>query len=744
MTGEDGEEQAAPRTDQELSDALRDGVRQDLTGADQDAQSPEALYGSSSRLTSTGGVWADQVEAKKDVVFGSKITNNNYGGTRPSREPAPLAVARDTIQDVQEAFVAPSGFQDLPSGRRLLIMRVGGGRGGGTAAMRLLLDSGAEAIAELAPDTDLRQLTSERVRPTTGLLVRNAGTVILRNLTEFEIARLVSVLDKQGSWLALTVDRRVRFPDSVLAEHLCELGEAPAVRDVMAIHLKRRLGSADPDGSRAAEILADATVDRLLADSAEREDRVARAASFARILAEAARADDFSMERIGPQLLKVTEASFETWFDALSAPTRCFVIALATLPGDSYETVTDAARALEAALFPPDADGTTERRDPFAVRRTDRLEASLARITMRSVSTRYGATPMEVVRFIDPSLSRQVLNRVWTEYAEIRDILLQWLRDLATHSVGTVRFGAARAAGVFAVHAFDYVRRYVIEPWASSPYGTNRQAAALALAVPAREPTLTGVTYRMLDEWHRDGAPGRYRNTAARTFGQLGFVDADLALDAFTHLAAETGHGIPDVIANCVMGFIVHGDEHLTAKVLRCLHGWITEPAHPAPAGSRRAELGTTEQQDRDDLRARTYCACYAFLHAAVKTAYAGPVDDRDDATAWHALLWLAERSPEIFTALRRIWSSVLVIPIAHEAAGDALTQWANRVDTDPEGRAALVRLLAEVARGPGGGRARVTLVRLTRTWRAVPEKLAPAVAEELAAKLAEQGDEHV
>jgi hypothetical protein len=735
------EEPAAPRTDQEFSDALRQGVQHDRPDIGGDARSPDELYGSGPRLASTG-VWAERVKADQDVVFRDKISNF-YGTTRGDHDPVPLAVAREVVEEVRHAFVAPSGFAEIPSGRRITIIRIDVGRGGGTAAMRLLLDAGAAAIAELAPDSDLRRLSAERVRPSTGLLLRNAGATVLDHLTEFEIDRLGAVLDKQHSWLALTVDRRVRFSDSVLARHICELGEAPAAREVMTIHLRRRLGAADPDGGRTAEILADPTVDQLLAESVERADRVARMASFARILAEAAQAGDFSVERIGAQLLKVTEAGFEAWFDHLDRPTRCFVIALATLPGDSYETVSDAAAALERAVFPPKADGSTEPRDPFEVRRIDRLNAAHARVVVQSLNTRYGATPMEVVRFIDPSLPRQVLNRVWTEYAEIRDVLLEWLRGLATHGVGSVRFGAARAVGIFAVQAFDYVRRHVIEPWAISPHAANRQAAALALTVPAREPLLSGVTRRMLDDWHLDRAPWLYRNTAARAFGHLGLTDPDLALDAFTHLATETGHGIPDVVANSVIGFVVREDEALTVKVMDRLHGWITESAYPAPEGSGRARAGTTPQQDRDDARARAYTACYAFLTAAVNTVLVGPAHDRDGATAWHALLWLADRSPAVSRGVEQMWASVLISPIAHEAAGDALAAWAVRVETDPAGRAAFVRLLADATRSRGGDRARTTVRRLARIWRAGPEQIAPETAKALAEALAEPREEH-
>ncbi|MEV4636934.1 hypothetical protein AB0J80_06230 [Actinoplanes sp. NPDC049548] len=734
-------EEPAP-SDQELADALVEGVGGDHAPgeftADDFAESGEPRV-------MTGGARVGEVNAGDDVVFRDKISHNYFGGgpTARGREPAPLSLARDTLEDVREAFVPPPGFADLDLGERLLIVRICSGRGGGTAATRLLLDAGAGAVKELAPDTSLRRLTAERLEDGTGYLLRNATSGVLDELTEFEIARLRAALGDRSGWLVLTVDPRVRLAEGVLSRYIGELGDPPPALEVLTAHLRRHLRQQDPDGTRAAEILADPSVVTLLDDSADREDRVARAASFARILADAAKADDFDLAKIQAQLKRLTDRSFEAWFDALDAGTRCFVIALATLPGYSYEIVSDAAGDLAAELIPPvpPAPGAPAP-DPFRVRRTQRLEAALARVSQRPVTTRYGTTPMEVVRFIDPSLSRQVLNRVWTEYADIRETLLKWLRAMAQHPVGEVRYGAARAAGVFAVQAFDYVRRYVINPWAASDVPMSRQAAALSLEVPGRDPSVSQATRRMLYDWHLDTSDAYLRNTAARTYGGLlGLIDPGPALDAFAHLATAADRGLPTVVANSVTRLVVRGDESVALQVVRRLRTWTAGAAVDPPEGSRRATRGMTAQQEKDDIRARTFVAYLSFLTCAVDAVLVNPVDEREDAAAWHGLLWLAHRNDAIAAVVADLWGGALVHPIAHQAAHNVLTVWAERVDGDPVGRRALADLLVAAVRAPDRSRARVTLRRLVRTWQDSREAVAPRTAATVSTALTALGE---
>ncbi|MEV4630439.1 hypothetical protein AB0J90_29665 [Micromonospora sp. NPDC049523] len=749
-----GASPASVGTDQQLSEALVEGLRgghggaESLAGSDTGALPGDGYGGRGERLVMAGGTHIDEVAAEQDVVMrDKKVNNNHYYGSGPpggGREPAPLAVSREILDEVRHAFVPPAGFDDLVVKQRLLILRVPSGRGGGTAGTRLLLDAGAVAVNELAPDTALRRLTVDQLEQGAGYLLRNAATPVIAELQEFEIGRLCEDLTKRGSWLVITVDPRNRFPDGLLSRYLAELGDSPAAVEVLTSHLRRRLGDHESGSERANEILNDAEVLALLGDSFDREDRVSRMAGFSRILADAAKADDFSLERIRSQLTRLTSASFETWFDGLDTGTRCFVIALATLPDFGYELVTDAATLLEKELVPPPTEQKEqEARDPFEVRRTVRLEAALARISYRPHQTRYGSTPMEMVRFIDPSLPRQVLNRVWTEYAEVRLTLLQWLRTLARHPVPAVRYGAAHAVGVFAVQAFDYVRRMVIFPWAASGNAYDRQAAALAVTVPAQDPALSAVTRRMVNEWHLDTFGSHWRNTAARAYGQLGLTDLDGALNAFDHLATETDHGLPAVISNSVTLLIVQGDEVTVRRVLSRLRVWTTGLVIEAPPQSQRAERIDTPQDVRNDTRARTFSGFSAFLTAAQDATLMNPVDDRPDATAWHGLLWLADGDPELHRLIAALWADALVSPIAHEAAGEVLTEWAKRVDGDSRGRAALAALMTTAVGGPERGRARATVLRHARSWASGKKPLAPHTSEVLTAQLLGKGDDN-
>ncbi len=702
----------AGSTEEQLSGRMVEGLRPD-------AEEAGAAYESNLMV---GGVQADEIKADRDFVGRDKV-NIYLGASGRGREPVPLALGREELDPIQHTFVPPGGFAELSLERRLLIIRVGARRGGRTAAARLLLDYGVSAVKVLAPDVALRRLTAKRLESQVGYLLPNAGATVLEDLTGFEIERLHECLGDLDSRLVLTVDPKARLPQALIDDYTASLGDPPAAAEVLGAHLRRHLRWVDPDGVRTAEILAEPLVREMLADIAERDDRVRRAASLARTLAGDERAGSLDLERIRRQLKQFSDATFETWFDRLDASSRCFAISLATLPGYSYEVVSDAAAQLERTLMPPAQPAPGEPPpDPFRNRRTTLLETVQARVTNQPVRTRYGVTPMEVVHFGDRGLPQQVLTGVWAEYAEIRDGLLEWLRNLARHPVAAVRIGAAEAVGVFAVHAFDYVRRSVIGPWAQSPNTLDRQAAAAALQRPARAAAVSQATRSMLYDWHLDRSDDPFRITAARAYGHLGLLDLETSLDAFAHLATDAN--LAPVLASSITSVIVRGDEQLTLSVLERLRLWTSRPAPviEPPEDSQRARRELTPKERLDDQQARLFVAYYAFVYAASRAQMREPVGTHPGASAWHGLLWRSDTSPAIAAVVAALWADALLHPIAREAAQQALTAWAEVVDGDPVGREALAGLLERVT---GGNRRAYSAVRqLARRWHS--ERTAP------------------
>jgi hypothetical protein len=715
-------------TDQQFAAALGRGLRADAEDAAAEPYDEPGIM--------TGGARISEVKADQDAVIGNKINNTYFlGGTPREREPAPLTVSRQTLDQARNAFVAPQGFDRLSTRQHLLILRVAGGRGGGTAAIRLLLDEGVAGVKELAPDAALRRISADKLEPGVGYLLRNAARAAVDELTDFEVARLREELTARDCRLVLTVDPAQRIPAGLLdQEYTATLTDPPAALDVLAVHLRHRLRQPETGDRRVEEILAHETVLGMVAEWAGRDDRVARAAAFARVLADAERAGDFDLERIRDRLSQVADASFEAWFDALDYGDRCFAISLAMLPGYSYEIVSDAAADLERTLMPPVPESErTPPPDPFKTLRSTRLDAVLARVSCRPIQTRYGVTPMELVSFIDQSLSARILHRVWTEYPQTREALLQWLRALARHPVTPVRRGAANAVGVFAVQAFDYVRRYVIQPWALSPNPADRQAAAIALMAPASDAAVSSATRLMVYEWHLDVSKPSVRNTAARAYAYIGLTDLEETLDAFAHLATGA-EDLVQVVANSITSLVVQADEKAALTVLRQLRYWMTSPLLDPPEGSARARRESTPQERTEEQRSRLYAAYVAFLTLAVDARLVNPVDDRPDATAWHGLLWLADRSADIAEVVGALWATALVHPISHTAAVDVLESWAETIEPDSRGRAVFARLFAAATRE--NARARAVVGQQARDWRAGRNPIAPKTAEAVLAAM--------
>ncbi|MGY0236942.1 hypothetical protein [Longispora urticae] len=680
-----------------------------------------------------------------EVTLGGK--NVYIGGTHvfdPLSHRVPIP--EEDLHKAQHAFVEPEGFRALGpmlSRHRVLVLRTRPGHGGGTAAMRLLHDAEAGRFLQFPAEIDLRRFGADEVEERTGYLVRNVTNT--SRLTELELRRLDGILGQRGSWLVVTVETHARLPDAVLAEFVADLGAPPPAETVFATHLRYLMG---PTGSQTAEaVLGDPDVIELLRASSDA--RIARAADLARMFDDASQDPDFSVVEVRDRFRRLTEESFDAWFDNLpDLATRTLVIAAAVLHGGSresgfaYETVADAADDLrERLLPPPEDDKPAPREDPFARRRTELLNDALARLVSTTHRTPYGWAPVDVVRFIDPSWPQRVLHRTWHEYGGARRDLLRWLCELAVHPATAVRVHAATAVGFLSRYSFDYVRSTVLEPWADSDVLRNREAAAIAVGIPGVEPALAVPVRRMVDQWSRADSTSARRYTAALAYGSgLGLRDPDRALRVLSELAGRVDRQLLFAIRDSLGELVIHGGDDVALNVLSAMHRWALTGEQGPPVDERDTTSAPRRSRSEENQRnkVRRYTGFFAFLGLSSTLVTREAVDGRPDGPVWPGLLWMANRGlgtegateaeQETARLVAALWRGALTSPVVNEGAKNALTRWARRVNADASGTAALGRLA--VAAVDGHTRTRDIVRLLAGEWTNSDDGPAPGSAE--------------
>ncbi|MEU4619994.1 hypothetical protein AB0G04_08430 [Actinoplanes sp. NPDC023801] len=602
-----------------------------------------------------------------DAFFGPNIAGDVYFGVEDNQaRPILKMLTTRMVTEIRRVYVQPAGFSALgePISRTGLLLLGTRPRWGNTATATSLL-VGFETVYEVHFTGRLADLPVDTLPAGCGFVLEASDPRILTALTTQDLADLETGLRAAGSRLVVVAD----------ADRAAEHGGRPSWRalaappdayEVTLRHLDDRLGSAE----QAAELLDKAgIVDQLKAMAPGTFD-VHRLVELAVDLAEAARGRGLVADALERFEARADQA-VEQWFDSdeLAEPHRkALVLALAVLNGMSYDSVSRAAKLLQRrwqAEDPAPAPGTHRRPEP----RRQRLKAARARLNEEVRGTRYGAAELEIASFWDPGYPERLLRHYWLEHDYDRDLMLDWLREMAEDVEVAVGVRAALAVGFLATFAFDTIRRDVIVPWAGSGRADERELAVAALAMPARTTGTAARTFRLVADWtSRDAAAPR--TAAVRALGgSVGAVLdpgpdellAKLAIGADGRLATAIGDSVGELLA------AAEPDRRYT--LLAMLNDWAGEPR------SGRQTAGVL-----------------AFLQAS----FSHWVRD-EDGPAWPLVLRLAHSDPAVAAVVAKLWGRSLVARGADNGVRMVMRDWALAAERDPAIRAAFVELFAAV-----------------------------------------------
>jgi hypothetical protein len=651
-----------------------------------------------SALRGTRGASGERLDAERDAVSGLRVQAaqvfggdsyvfNMAGGAAPVRS---YRLSAEELDEVREAFVEPTGFGTLVgevTARAVTVLRGPAGAGKDAMARAALHRAGHRSLFLLDPATDLSRFEADDLQRGAGYVLADLTQRAADALTSFELRRLDAALRGKDCRLVLTAAAAIQFTDRGVQRGVVETGERPTGTEIVASHMGWRLGIAA--AARSRRILARSDVQELLREELDGTTATA-AADLGRALADAAAAvaDDQVVARVRERQELRDGQAISHWLQNLDdLAQQCLAIGVSAFGGEAYEIVATLARDLEERLQVEESpdNPVRPRGTRLAGTRSARLDAIHGALVDSEVSTRHGGARGKVVRFQDPGVAVKVLEHVWSEYDEIREVLPVWLRDSAAGVLPTVGVRAAVAAGVLAKHAFETVRARILFPWAADENAELRDAAAIALGVVATESGHALAAYNLVLAWSAENARPELQATAARAWRVVFERDGDERAWAWLHqLAAVEEVAVVEALCRSLTEYMALDEGRYRRDALDLIDQWTVSGFH----GTQRRLVGEL-----------------AFLYAAGDLVEPRPPQGgtdggpaADGTGLWPTLLAVTERDQELRTDVAALWRQTANSPDVYEVAHEVLTEWAYLVETYPHGRSVLAALLENAA----------------------------------------------
>jgi hypothetical protein len=641
-----------------------------------------------------------RVAVQHDLIGHDQI-NHYYAATPDLR--GHYEITMTAREEIAATYVEPDGFASIVSfcsNRQISVIRVVTGQGKLTTALRILDRICKGSLFRLDPAMGMTQLRAKDITEEGGYLL--AGLTQSQAdalLTRHEMDRLDAELNNCSARLIVAVSAETRLTHLGSADYVIDLTHRPEHRDVLASHLRWKLGE-----HTSGWIIADPDIASIVDVELRSGTPLRKVVHLAGLLAEAARGSAVPCEiaaAIRLQLAARSDRDLADWFQGLGGlAEHSFVIALAVLNNLPYETVAQAGRALEARLTAPITgrleDLPRDQVRPFDRSRSMRLKTFDAKLTPATASTPQGDVPVEAVEFVDPSRPKRVLAYVWQEYDQSHNALIEWLSELGDHPVEEVRTRAGVAVGALSTAAFDFMRHAVVEPWACATDHVLRESAATALDAANSVPSLQDTVRGLVHEWCAASDPDLVA-TAVRAYG--GSVGLDQPTRAFETLNQHA--------------------ESSDFVVIEAVCRSLAELADAGVIGVSDRALMTAREWTCSRARVRRLTGNLAFLMMAADLLWSpagtSPRQGRAGrAQCWPLLLKLADSSAEWREVVAGMWAKALISVDVAEVAMAVLDQWVETAEADDQRRQVLVRLLTAAATSD---RVRARLRRKVEQW---------------------------
>ncbi len=655
----------------------------------------------------------EAVQASFGNVSASSFTVN-INETRPATDTIPLP-DRDAIEvspeehrKIQQVYQRHAGYPkalealhqthcvvlqgNLHVGKRAAAVRL---------AQELLGETGR--VRELSPEESLeKQLESIRRRPSTVFLVDDVVASVLQSLKPLAARGILDLLRRESCYLIVCARSAIVAPRDLSVVRLEPL--ALSTLALLELHLEYWGASALPD---LQPILDDPAITEVLA-----QDLCPYQVDFlAKRIAEVVQAGRNASDALQGYSFSV-EPDVRDWFDetAENLSESAFRVALAVFGGVPYTAIDNAAKDLATRLQPEPVEPQPKidappipRPSPFTKPRlSQRLDQARAHEIPRTITTEYSerATIM-VAELNNPAYTPALLKYLWSEFADLRQPLLEWLGDYALNSTSDMRVRAAGAVGKLGEFDFEFIRGRVFRAWAideaedSDDRRRRYQALGNALGVLVWSREHTEDVLGLLRAWiDSDREPLQW--AAARAYAQVGLRYPREAMNQWRRLL-ETRTRIQFLLTP-TLGISLPHPLHMSIvdAIISLFLKALEWPNRLRPVYEQALE-GLAAWVDADKKDKNSEDMGLPLFLALTPIHYPSQAEDMDEEDWLPAMLVIVSTQPD--STYRRLlaglWREALRRPGLRDAATEALYQWtacADRHDWLEESLAALLR----------------------------------------------------
>jgi hypothetical protein len=528
-------------------------------------------------------------------ISGRDQLHTGKSRVRPEAAKRGRLVPAGQLELVKDVYVRPTGItvaEGLFQVRRLVILQ--GARDSGLRTSGLWLAAmyaSTDRVFFLSPDRLLGALRARELEKGAAYVIPSLDAATASKIGESALEDL-EAWTADGGWLVITVstsvslNREIAMATDLVVKEISR-PDPVAVADG---HAQRELGE-----PAIAQVPAPEALDRLrgwLGEDDIREWLRARpeprfAAQAGRVLAWTALKGGDPRGALRP--LEDPQAQAAQWF-AVHPDTakRAFMLAAAVLAGSSYIAVADAAAALYDKL--KGFKVKHERQDFWS----GLAEESWLELAQEDHATPLGMLPVEVVRFRSARTQTAMLEYAWRRVDGMRLATCEWLTVLGASESTEIRARAAAAAGIVALWDFEYALGKILLPWAASENADEREAAALALSIPANNTRFSDATWRLVLGWCDPELTENTELTRTAIYalgGPLGAQDPETALAALREVVENHDwERVPDV----ALSLVVLAAGGRSAEVLSTLLEWTSRTPNPTPLNRELRLVGLT------------------------------------------------------------------------------------------------------------------------------------------------------
>jgi hypothetical protein len=325
-------------------------------------------------------------------------------------------------------------------------------------------------------------------------------------------------------------------------------------------------------------------------------------------------------------------------------------------------------------------------------------EALFEKVKAQIVSKK--AALEEDIEFTNPRYAAAIFDLMRRRYrAVLLDLLPALKQVVERYRYWEIRTRAAAAMAEIGKIAFHRVRNEVLDPWAGNPRPHIRASAGYPLARLAEDDTSRAAVIDLLENnwtnprWHGQGESWRYRWTAASTYKQFGFIQADWVEEiVFSGLKKLAGFDDIRIADSVIHTLVVLSLQRELATTLLALKEWIEE--------------GSAGNKNNTEPQARCIVAILAFM--VVSEIHIEVSKEEDHETKPNESLGRVENLFDLVRQSEReqgdLWQLMVAVGVrSFEYRGLAdgffnlIARWTEYAADEPQLQNTIRNLLAEV-----------------------------------------------